>query len=229
MGSAARKPRTPAQNRELWGLVNELGRATGLDRDEVVATVVRTLAREVSGQEHTSLLSEGEAEQVLGKLRREVGKYRPRPAGRPAPARHEPWGKRGPGTRDEQPITAFQREVIRALFELCGKTTTREQTQFSTRQCKEPWPQTQAHADALITPLTSMALRKIQPRAALARVQVLHRHAALDDWQLAFVDDLLRQFAAAETAGTLDKVLTAHKLIKLLEAEARVAGAGRVR
>lgn len=226
----AKAARTPAQNREMWGLVAELGRASGLGRDEITDTVLRTLAREVSGQEHTSHLSAGEADQILAKLRREVGKYSPRPRDpRPGAAPHKAWGPRGAGTRDEQPITVFQRHVVTGLFGLCGKDTERERVAFTQRQCKAPWAQTQAHADALITPLSAMAMRRAQPLQILERVRVLHRHAALDDWQMAFVDDLLRQFGAAQSTGSLDTVLTPHKLIKILEAEARVAGAGRTR
>jgi hypothetical protein len=89
---------------------------------------------------------------------------------------------------------------------------------FCRRQCKTPWPQTQADADALIEPLQAMAMRHVKPAEISARVSALAGHPALNAWQVGFIADLQRQFNQAEDPRS---VVTPHKLAKLIEAEAR--------
>ncbi len=215
--------RTPAQNRALWSLVGQLSTRSGLSRDELRPLLDR-LCHEASGQAHTSHLAPGQANTVIDGLQRELARYAAPAPARPAPAPHDPWSKRGPGARGDQRITRFQQVVITGLFELLGMDAVARRD-FSTRQCKVPWPQTQAHADALIEPLSSMALRRHTVATLLARVDALSR-ADLDAWKTGFVADVARQLREAKPGATPRAAgITPMKLAKLLECEAAAVAA----
>lgn len=221
MGSAQQKLIEPRQRRAMWGLVGQIAQAAHLGKDEVEETVLRPAIRRASGQESSSRLSLGQAEAVLAELRKQVGRY-----AAPAPAANSPTVQIPPDPRPFGTITERQQEVIGALFRQVGWPDRGRQIAFCKRQCKVPWPQTQAHADALMEPLKSMALRAIAPKDAAARVADLVGRPELDAWQKGFIDDLHRQFVEGEAAGRLSKVLSPHKLVKLIEAEIR-CGVGR--
>ena len=222
--------RSPAQNRSIYGLVAEIGRRASLDtegRRELLSGV----AREVSGQEHTSLLSPSQAEAAIRLLRRRADDWAPlpvapsvRPSAPPHPtampekAEHEPWGMRGQ-PRPVETITPRMQAVLSGLWTLAGMESPQQQRGFTERQCKKPWPQSQQDFDKLFEALSSIALRKVQPRAAWERFQRLHGNPGLNAWQVGFVADMLRQYASADDVGRLDHVLTPHKLRKLVEAE----------
>ena len=219
MPAAARTLRTPAQNNRTWSLVANLGRLSGLGREQIEADILRPLVRRISGQEHTSRLSTGQANQVIEALEKEVASYKPRrrEAG-PEPAPHRPWGPRGEEPREDAAITPFQQVVLDGLYQLVGYDRQRQIT-FSQRQCKKPWPQSQEDADKIIEPLKSMAMRKVDGAEISARVSALVGRPELNAWQVGFVADMVRQFA---DAGTSPKTaLSPHKLLKILEAEAR--------
>lgn len=221
MPALSPRVRTPAQNRALWSLVGQLSTRSGLSRDELRPTLDR-LCIDASGQAHTSHLSPGQADQVIGALERELARYGAPPPPKPAP--HEPWGKRDPGHREDKRITRFQQVVIAGLFELLGMDA-QARRDFSTRQCKVPWPQTQAHADALVEPLSAMALRRHTVESLRARVDALQK-ADLDAWKTGFVKDVARQLAEAKPGATPRAAgITPMKLAKLLECEAAAAAA----
>jgi hypothetical protein len=110
-------------------------------------------------------------------------------------------------------------EVIAAMFEQAGFETRDHQMGFCKRQFDLPWPQTMGHADALLEPLKSIALRKVTPDSLKQRVASL-LDKKLDAWKTGFVADLDRQIREAEKGGRSAKsVLSTHKLQKLIECE----------
>lgn len=201
------QPRTPSQNRALWGAVQQLAQATSGSRSEA-EVALRAICQEVAGHEHTSRLTVSQADVVLERLRGRVREAQgPRP---PAPTRCRTGG------RDQRPITRRQQEVLAALFDQIGWPERHKQMAFCRRQFGMPWPQTQAHADKLFEPLKAIALRHIDPEDAWRRAEALRGHPGLDAWQRSFVPDLCRQFEAAQDLGS---VLSPHKVLKLIEAE----------
>ncbi len=181
---------------------------------------MRQLCRQVSGQEHTSRLTPGQADRLIDALRGEVAGY-----GRPGTEALEPrrpWGRRGPGPRKDQPITPRQQAVLASLFDQAGMGPKARQT-FTQRQCRVPWPQTQHHADALFEALTEMILRHVNVAEVYRRTRALIDCPGLDAWEENFVEDLVRQFRELEAVGRdLRLALTTHKLKKLTEAEVHV-------
>lgn len=216
MGAALR---TPQQNRRLWGVVAALRRAAALSEDDA-AELVRERCRALSGQEHTSRLTAVQAHRLILDLEREVAGYAPTESARNRKPARAPWGPRGPGLREDQPITRRQQEVVTLLYEQLGWDLQRQRG-FNQRQTRRPWPQTQKDADAVIEGLTAILLRQVRWAEALARAEALLGHPALDAWQRRFLPDLVQQFRSSQRP---ERVLTPHKLRKLVEAEARVAG-----
>lgn len=210
--------RTPAQNARLWALVGELAKATGSTREEA-EPALRRICREISGQEHTSRLSSDQAREVIKLLDREVQGHIVSSAAEEAPLERTPWGPRGPGPRDQVAITPRMVQVLQALYLQAGLDSRQKQMAFCTRQCKVPWPQTHRHYDQIVEALKDMILRQVDPSDAWARVRALRGHRALNTWQIAFMDDLHKQF---ERAADIGQVLTTHKLAKLVEAEVGV-------
>ncbi len=205
--------RTPSQNRRMWGLLGQLAKTTGSTRAEAEGALRRHV-REVSGQEHTSQLTEYQASQVIQRLEQEL-------RGRQVEQdqQRKPWGHRGPGPREGQMVSRRQLEVLEALFLQAGMDTRDRQMGFTKRQVKKPWVQTQRDFDAVFEPLKAIVLRKAAPRDVWARAKALAGHPKLNRWQQDFVPDLARQFQEAAETGDLDCVLTPHKLYKLVEAE----------
>lgn len=203
--------RTVAQNRAIWGLVSQLAKGTGCAREEA-EVAVRAVCMEVAGHEHTSRLSEGQADEVIRRLRARI-------SARPAASAPPPARSSTSTRREDLPITPRQQQVLAALYRQVGWDDRGRQIAFSRRQIKLPWPQTQVHADAIIEPLKAIALRHTDPRDAWQRAQALMGQPGLDAWQRGFVPDLVSQFVVADAKGELAKVLSPHKLLKLIEAE----------
>ena len=218
MGSPSR--RSASQNRALWALVREI-EGRGLSHDEAVATL-RQACIQVSGQDHTSRLTPGQAGQVIDTLKARLGQSRGR-GQRTAPAPHEPWDDRGPGPRDDAtaaPITPRQVEVLDALFAQAGMTTLPQRVAFTKRQCRgQGRPRSQRDADALFEALSAMVMRGVAPMDIWMEArELLADGRGLDSWQRhTFLPDLLAQFEVA-APDHLDQVLTPHKLAKLVEA-----------
>lgn len=234
MAAVAPAPlRTTAQNRAIWGLVSRIAAASGLSRDEL-APMVQNACKAESGQEHTGALTAPQAQRVIQRLQRELDGYAPREVApirsaseapprlsvHPEPAPHVPWGPRQVGPRESLPMTPFQGVVLGGLFRLCEYTDLRKQRAFCERQTGKSWPTTQTEADAVITPLSAMALRKVDAEDIRARVAALGK-VRLDRWKTGFVADLARQLE--ERPGKA--ALSPHKLLKVLECEA-AAGIG---
>lgn len=213
MGAALR---TPGQNRQLWGLVNTLARASGCERDQA-EEALRRHCREVSGQEHSSMLSVEQAAEVTRRLGHEIDSIQ-KDQRSAAPTDRQPWGPRGPGPRHGQMATLRQHKVLEALYRQAGWDCP-AQIAFSTRQCKKPWPQSQQDADAILEALKAIVLRKVKPAAARARAIALQGRPELDAWKRNFVADLVRQFEEAAEHGHQGRVMTTHKLLKLTECE----------
>lgn len=221
----AMPPRTLDQNRRMWGVVAELRRLSGLAADDA-EEVLRRCCREASGQEHTSQLTQVQAEVVIGKMDREISGYsKPAESVERKPER-KPWGERGPGPRGGQAITPKQQAVLQALFEQAGLDTRERQMGFCKRQFGVPWPQTQANADALYEPLKAMILRRVKPSELQARTHALVGNGGLDAWKANFIADLDRQFSDAAKTGKMKTVITTHKLLKLIECELAVSEEG---
>lgn len=211
----AKKLRTPAQNRVIWGLVTQLAQATGAAKAEA-EEAVRAICREVAGHDHTSRLTEGQADVVIARLRARLPQS-------PAPATMATTAASVSMSRQNAPITPRQQEVIGALYRQVGWDDRGRQIAFARRQLKLPWPQTQLHADAIIEPLKAIALRHTDPADAWRRAVALRESPHLDAWQRQFIPDLIMQFTVADASRDLTKVLSPHKLLKLIEAEVAVA------
>lgn len=222
MGRAAQLPlRTLGQNRRIWGLVTELRELSGLSQGDA-EDVLHRCCRECSAQEHTSQLTERQAARVIAMMVAEISGYKKKPA---SPKRGQPGDcAPGQGPRTEQRITPDQQRVLQALFAQAGLDTQERRMGFCRQQCDTPWPQTQAHADALFEPLKAMILRRVTPEQFQARVKALIGHPKLDQWKTNFVADLQRQIDEAIKAGRpVGKVITPYKLAKLGECEQAAA------
>ena len=69
-----------------------------------------------------------------------------------------------------------------------------------------------------MTPLRAIVLRGLRPRDAWKRARALEGQP-LNEWERGFVEDLVRQFQAADADAELDRVMSTHKLRKLVEIE----------
>jgi hypothetical protein len=190
--STPSRGRTIAQNNRIYGLRAALERA-GLEAEDV-AGIVREICLEVSGQEHTSRLSETQATRVIVGLEERVKRSEtvPRPA-QAAPAPHKPWGPRGGEDRTAQPVTARQLEVISSLCQDAGLTTLPQRVGFFARQLQgRRRVETQADADAIIEPLKAMILRKVSANDVSARLEAVRTHPKLaqDRFLPGFVADV---------------------------------------
>lgn len=204
----ARDLRTPQQNSRIWAIISQLVRASGMSREEW-AELLAGHCGAVSGQSHSSKLTRGQADEVIRRLQLQLDEY----AERPAPTPKHSGAAPAKGRNDA--ITPFQQHLISQLFALCGMDTPEQRRAFTERQVKRPWPQTQADADKLVQPLSSMAIRKLDGIALLRRVEALAADVArLDRWKQGFVIDLLEQVRTQDT-----KTITAGKLAKLIECE----------
>jgi len=208
MGSRARQ-RTPAQSRRLWGLASRIAKASGGGKAEQEA-LARGAAEEVSGRRSTSSLTPAQARQAIALLEQRAKGSGPKA---------KTTKKAGPSDARWGPITPRQQAVIQALYRQVGMTDPARQRGFCERQCKTPWPQSQEDADRLMEPLKAMALRSAVPKDIWDRARAIQDSPRLDAWQAQFVPDLVAQFVEAEANGKLNKVLSPHKLLKLLEAE----------
>lgn len=222
--------RTQAQNSAIYGALSQLSKASGLSREELAPTL-EALCMRASGQPRSSRLNERQANDVIRELNVELAKYSlgvmPRGGrgtdAKPRPSPHNPWGPRGPGARTDQTITPFQQGVVTGLFELLGWST-EARSKFVLRQCKVPWPQTQAHADALIEPLKSMVMRRCTVGGLRDRAAALVTVAdggGLDAWKRGFVRELHTRLVAADDGDSLRKAhVTPLQIGKLMECEA---------
>lgn len=215
--------RTVAQNRAIFGLRGQLARAAGLPVEDIDPQV-RDACRQISGHEHTSKLTQPQAQWVIAGLTRALAAYTPAQA-KPAPAPHEPWAPRAPGGRDA-PITAFQNVVIAGLFDICRLAdgsfdTFAKRRAFVQRQCKVDWPATKADADRVITPLSHIALRHVDAEDMKRRALALQGQK-LDAWKTGFVADLAAKFASQPAKA----VLTPFVYFKIRECEDALEAAG---
>lgn len=206
--------RTPAQNRTLYGLISDLRRRAGLSEDDAMA-VLRRVCREVSGQEHSSRLSVGQADEVIRRLGVELDAYRPAKAPQP---RRDP-------KPEHMELSERQVRVLDALFAQAGLVAFPARVKFCQRQLEgRSRPTSQSDYNKLATPLAAMVVRRERPEDVRTRVAALVGVAGLDAWQSTiFLPDLLRQFDAASTPAQLAAVVTPHRLAKLIEAEEAVA------
>ena len=219
MAHAQPKLRSASQGRAIWALAGQIAKAAGVDKDEIA----RAATQAASGQEHTSRLTEGQALRVIQHLQARLAEYAPKaPTSKPQPAPHQPWAPRTPGPRESLPMTAFQGVVLNGLFALCGMGGIGDRARFCRRQTGETWPRTQAEADKVITPLSAIAMRKVDGDDIRRRVIAMQGHVALDRWKTGFVEDLVEQLDGPDPKARLSP----HKLLKILECEAAVAARG---
>lgn len=213
--------RTGAQNSRMWALANELQRI-GLNKSDA-SDVLRDICENIAGHRHTSKLTVGQAASVIHQLQETVERSQPMgeaaSAESEAPAR-EPWGRRGPGPRAAVMLTPKQQAFLQGLYQQAGMDSMEQQRAFSQRQTGRPWPQTQAHLDAIAEALKAIIMRGISATEARARFVALLDHPSLDEWKLGFVADVCERY---EKARDISKVLTPHRFKKLLECEAAVA------
>lgn len=217
--------RTVAQNRTIYGLRRDLC-ALGMEPEEV-ATLIQDQCRALSGQEHTSQLSQVQAAALIQDLQARLRALQPTPTTtpRPRPGRaqqaearpHEPWGERAVD-RATQPITARQLEVIDRLAADAGLATLPQRVGFYARQLQgRRQPRTQADADKLIEPLKAMILRRVTVEEVQARLDALAGHSKLaqNSFFPGWVADVRIRLKKEGKKG-----LTPARLAKLVEAEA---------
>ena len=225
--------RTSAQSSRIWGILARLVTATGLGKDEWEG-MMRAEVKRISGQEHTSQLSQMQAARLIGWLETELQRYaRAAPAtpdtvNLPVPRPHPPFGERA-GPRADERVTPMQQQVLRGLWDLCarldpanGWSTAALQQGFSRRQCGRPWPQSEADADKLIAPLASIAARQGPMTEWARRVAAILDAPELDAWKRKFIRDVNRQLKSGRLDGK-DDVEVCARLPKIVEAEDRVA------
>lgn len=219
--SAARKAtaprRTEAQNRAIWSAVSDLTRL-GLSKDDAQATM-RDICRAVSGQEHSSLLSETQAAEVITRLHARLTSTPAPPVQRQAQrqpsAPHDPWGPRQPVDRAEARVTPRMIEVLGFLFQDADMGSLPQQVAFTRRQLKgRSRPETLADADALFEPLKAIILRRTTLPEIQARLAAVAGRPELDDFLRGFVPDVIGR---VEKQGL--KAITPGRLAKLVEAE----------
>ncbi|HNC94769.1 MAG TPA: hypothetical protein PKW90_01525 [Myxococcota bacterium] len=217
----------------------EWRKLSGLEQSELKGHL-EEICNKISGQSHSSQLTQDQARRVIELLQERVNAARPAPAlaevtpkaapssepfvhwtqrGRPPvaptpPATETPAAK--PASRRDM-ISQAQQGTIAGLFELAGMSTREQQIGFSKRQCGLPWPQSKEHADKLIEGLKAICMRKVDHTEMERRVRALVGHKQLDAWKRNFVADLADQYSQAEDKT---QVLTPHKLAKLMECEA---------
>lgn len=225
---ATKKParRTNAQNARIWALSSNLQR-NGLSKDDA-ETVVRDACEVISGHRHTSRLTLYQAAKLIHQLEEAVERSQP------APTQHNdtadqvpprtPWGPRGPGERSDRTITPKLQATLQALYVQAGMETGEQQRAFCMRQTKRPWPQTMRDFDAVMEALKAMILRPETVQKTRDRFFALRGHPALDAWKTGFIDDVCERY---EKARDPSKVLTTHRLKKLVECEAAVAKAAQ--
>lgn len=194
---------SPPQLRQVWGLLNQLAKASGQDADELKIASVQA----VTGQSHLSLITPTQADALLGHLRRELAKYTPKSEA-PKP---DPKGRAGT-------ISPRQQRVLTELYRQAGYETAEAKRTLSERQCGKPWPQTKADADKIYEALSAMVLRRNPAEKLLARVDAIRGHDALDAFERPFLEDLRRQLVAGGR-------MSPGKIGKLVEAEMHVAAA----
>ncbi len=109
-------------------------------------------------------------------------------------------------------ITPGQLRLIESLYRDL-RWNKKSQIGFNKRQTKQPWPQSRADANSIITALSAILLKEVRPEEISNRLDKLdvfkHR---LTPWEKAFKADLKRQL----TEGS---ALTVMKLKKFLEIE----------
>lgn len=205
--------RTLQQNRIMHGQAGEIARRSGGGADEA-KLMLGELAKEVSGQEHTSQLTERQAARVIALLSQRLSEM---DRSSPTPPR----ASSKPEAPKDGPITARQVEVLDAMFEQLGMSALQPRVAFCRRTIKKPRPLDQRDVDVLMTALKAMVVRQTDPAEAWQRLRALNGHPKLDAWQrVTFVPDLLRRFEEAAAKGDLSRVLTPHRIAKLEEAEA---------
>lgn len=202
--------RTLAQNRKLHGLLVEVQRKSGLNKEDAAA-LLRRLCRAVSGQESSARLSVAQAERVILALIGELG-------GKPAEA-GEPERPQSAGDA----ITPQQQRYVSGLFELLGWDRTRS-IAFCRRQCGVPWPQTRRHVDQLVHALEAMVSREVDVEDVRRRLERLAgADLSGDSWKAGWVADVALRLAEASDAR---RFLTPGRLVKLAEVEGWAAENG---
>jgi len=221
----SKKPRrTAAQNSRMWAAVSQL-RKLGLSKADAEG-ILRDTVESVAGHRHSSRLDVYQAAGVIRQLEDTIERSQspadPDPKVSSDTSLREPWGRRGPGPRMGRVISPRQQETLQALYAQAGMDTPERQRGFCERQTGKPWPQTQKHCDAIFEALKAIILRDHKPAEMRARFEALRDHPALDDWKTGFVADVCEQYQRARKP---EKVLTTHRLKKLMECEAAVAEA----
>ena len=205
--------RTPAQNNAIWGLLSKLSLGA-----EDRKGLLRQLCNEVSGQEHSSQLTQAQAQEVIRRLQGRA----PSQSGAPPPTK----AQAEDATASEPMLTPAQQETLAHVFRQAGMTTLAQQRTFCQRQIKRPWCQTNQDFNAVYQGLKAIVLRDLDPTDFQRRVDALVNHPALDAWQLSWAADVSRQCREAAERGRLDRVPTTNRLETLIAAElASQAGA----
>ena len=189
--------RTTQQNRRIWTLVGKLASKSGISRAEA-EEIMRLVNDRVNGTEQTSVLSVDQADLLLDELGVLVREAR----------------------RDiddigyDKLITPGQLRLIESLYRDL-RWNKKSQIGFNKRQTKQPWPQSRADANSIITALSAILLKEVRSEDISKRLDKLdafkHR---LTPWEEAFKADLKRQL----TEGS---ALTVMKLKKFLEIEGK--------
>jgi len=160
---------------------------------------MRSICKEISGQDRSSELSEAQADRLITELE-----------------------KRVTGTRVMAPdadgmITKRQQGVLKHMYK---DAAVNKPTAFCQRIIKKPWPQTRAEGNKVFEALEAMICRK------LSRVDVetivwellsIKFKGRLTTWEKDFIADLNRQLEDPEsgkyrTGGKISKVMEIYRV-----------------
>jgi hypothetical protein len=203
--------RTSAQNRQIWGLVGQLARLTGLDGEDA-EELMRQEVEALSGQRSTAQLTESQASKLIKRL-----KYLVWQAG----------GGREKQKRPKsplEPITKAMQQVIQHLWEDAGIYQPQSRQSFTKRICGgKPWPQTLDDGSKLIEALKSVVERRASLADLFCRCTRLltQRGRQLTEWEREF----LVKIRAELKEGRMIKSGAIGKL-KEIEGKHRTQGVG---
>ena len=207
--------RTLDQNKRIWKLVNTFASATGFTRHYATERM-HDFCEEISGQRHSSDLTEDQADEVIQRLQEIIRKARKKNIEhRTSNIEHDA----------EALATNQQVAILNTLFLDVGMDTDIRQMRFCERVIKSSIPITRGDVLKVHEALEAMYVRRftdadIDNMLALA----IRLQDRCTPWERGFIDDLYRQVNLPRRAGKYRK-LSSMKLKKLKEIHGKVTRA----
>ena len=211
--------RTVTQNRQLWGLVGQLAKLTGLGKEEAVE-LMRQECAEISGQRSSAALTGPQAAKLIAKL-----KYLAwRASGGEGRAK-----SKEQRTKTYSPLESVSKamlELIEHLWEDARIYQGKSRQGFTKRITGKPWPQTIDDGSKLIEALKGVVERRSSLVELFCRANRLLKQRAdrLTDWERGFLEKIREELRSGRmiTSGAIGK-------LKEIENKLRSAGVGELR